>query len=199
MINKYKMYIDGQWTEATDLRSYDDMNPYSGEIFAQVSAGNKEDARKAVELLSKSAYIAEKEGTCITLELVDRALEEIERDKYIAMVKSSPKQLQSVLYSIIALSAYRKKPFHTGDAYEAYRSFCAKIHLRALTQRAFSDLVSELDMYGFIQARVLSKGRYGRTKEITVNLPSELSTRLKQVVLMEFDLNPVSISPVYSR
>ena len=61
----------------------------------------------------------------------------------------------------------------------------------ALTQRAFSDLVSELDMYGFIQAKVFSKGRYGRTKEITINLPKEISERLKQVVLMEFDLTPI--------
>ena len=58
-------------------------------------------------------------------------------------------------------------------------------------QRAFSDLVSELDMYGFIQARVFSHGRYGRTKEITSNLPKEISDRLRQVILMEFDLNPI--------
>jgi len=51
--------------------------------------------------------------------------------------------------------------------------------------------ISELDMYGFIQARVLSKGCHGRTKEISVNLPPELSERLNQVVLIEFDLNPV--------
>jgi hypothetical protein len=51
--------------------------------------------------------------------------------------------------------------------------------------------VSELDMYGFIQARILSHGRYGRTKEITINLPKEISDRLRQVILMEFDLNPI--------
>jgi cell division control protein 6 len=95
------------------------------------------------------------------------------------------------LFSIISLSLKSKKPLHTGDAYGAYRSFCTKINMRALTQRAFSDIVSELDMYGFIQARVLSHGRYGRTKEIKVNLPETLVHKLKQVVLMEFDLNPV--------
>jgi cell division control protein 6 len=161
------------------------------EKIAAVSSRSHGDARKAVELLSKSAHIAENEGSSITLDMVDRAMEEIERDKYIAMVKSSPKQLQAVLYSILSLSFIKKKSFFTGDAYDAYRSFCSKINLRALTQRAFSDLVSELDMYGFIQARVLSKGRYGRTKEITVNLPLELSAKLRQVVLMEFDLNPI--------
>ena len=107
------------------------------------------------------------------------------------MIKSSPKQLQAVLYAIIALTARATKPVYTGDAYAGYQLFCSKINLRALTQRAFSDLVSELDMYGFIQARVFSHGRYGRTKEITINLPKEISDRLRQVILMEFDLNPI--------
>jgi cell division control protein 6 len=158
---------------------------------AAVSSRTHGDARKAVELLSKSALIAEKEGTKVTMELVDRALDDIEKDKYVAMIKSSPKQLQAVLYAIISLTARATKPVYTGDAYAGYQLFCTKINLRALTQRAFSDLVSELDMYGFIQARVFSHGRYGRTKEITINLPKEISDRLRQVILMEFDLNPI--------
>jgi cell division control protein 6 len=161
------------------------------EKIAAASSRTHGDARKAVELLSKSAHIAEKAGAHITMDLVDRAMEEIERDKYVAMIKNSPKQLQATLFSIISLSSKSKRPLHTGDAYGAYRSFCTKINMRALTQRAFSDIVSELDMYGFIQARLLSHGRYGRTKEIAVNLPKALSDKIKQVVLMEFDLNHV--------
>jgi cell division control protein 6 len=160
------------------------------EKIAAVSSKTHGDARKAVDLLSKSALIAEREGTKVTLDLVDRALDDIEKDKYVAMIKSCPKQLQAVLYAIITLTT-GTKPLYTGDAYEGYRSFCAKIKLRALTQRAFSDLVSELDMYGFIQARIFSHGRYGRTKEVTVNLPREILDKLKQVILMEFDLDPV--------
>jgi cell division control protein 6 len=160
------------------------------EKIAAVSSKTHGDARKAVDLLSKSALIAEREGTKVSLDLVDRALDDIEKDKYVAMIKSSPKQLQAVLYAIITLIT-GTKTLHTGDAYEGYRSFCTKIKLRALTQRAFSDLVSELDMYGFIQARIFSHGRYGRTKEITVNLPREILDNLKQVILMEFDLNPI--------
>ena len=156
---------------------------------AAISSRHHGDARKAVELLSKSAQIAEKKGTSISMNMVDRAIDEIEKNKYIVMIKSSPKQLQAALYSIISSS--RTKPMYTGEAYERYCSFCAKIKLRALTQRAFSDLVSELDMYGFILARVFSRGRFGRTKEIMVNLPPEFPERLKQVLLMEFDLNPV--------
>jgi len=160
------------------------------EKISAVSSRTHGDARKAVELLSKSAHMAEKEGRTISMEHVDKALDEIEKDKYVVMIKSSPKQMQAALYAIISL-ARGQKALYTGDAYGGYRSFCSKINLRALTQRAFSDLISELDMYGFIQAKVYSKGRYGRTKEIIVNLPCDIVAKLKQVVLMEFDLNPV--------
>jgi cell division control protein 6 len=32
-----------------------------------------------------------------------------------------------------------------------------------------ADLISELDMLGIITARVISKGRYGRTREIKIS------------------------------
>ena len=49
------------------------------EKIAAISSRTHGDARKAVELLSKSAQIAERKGTAITLAIVDKALEEIER------------------------------------------------------------------------------------------------------------------------
>jgi len=154
-----------------------------------VSSRTHGDARKAVELLSRSAQIAEREGTIINLDVVDKALEEIECDKYVAMIKSAPKQLQAALYSIIFLASRTRKPINIVDSFEAYRSFCLKVKMRALKQRAFSDLVSELDMYGFLRVRVVSNGRYGRKRDISVGLPQEVSDMLKKVVLMEFDLD----------
>lgn len=159
------------------------------EKIAAVSSRTHGDARKAVELLCKSAHLAEKKGSIITIDFVDQALEEIEQDKYVAMIRSSPKQLQAALLSILSYSRKHKGALHTGDAYGCYRSFCEHISLRALTQRAFSDLVSELDMCGFVQARLRSHGRYGRTKEIATHLSPDLIGKLKQVMLMEFDLN----------
>jgi cell division control protein 6 len=167
------------------------------EKISAISSRTHGDARKAVELLSKSAHLAEKAGTAVTMEIVDQAQEEIERDKYLAMIRTSPHQLQAALYAIITSCGTKQRALFTGDAFQAYRTFCSKINLRALTQRAFTDLVSELDMYGFIQAQVRSRGRYGRTKEIIVHLPRNLIDRLRQVVLMEFDLNPVP--PIYAR
>jgi len=124
------------------------------------------------------------------------ALEEIERDKYVAMIKSAPKQLQAALLSIISSFSGSSKPISIGTCYESYHSFCAKVNLHALKQRAFSDLISELDVYGFIQIRVISKGRYGRSRDITVNLPKEVSDSLNKVILMEFDLDAVPKSRI---
>ncbi|PSP66156.1 cell division control protein Cdc6, partial [Halobacteriales archaeon QH_6_68_27] len=42
-----------------------------------------------------------------------------------------------------------------------------------LTQRRVTDLISELDMLGIVNAVVVSKGRYGRTKEISMSVPIE--------------------------
>jgi Cdc6-related protein, AAA superfamily ATPase len=95
------------------------------EKIAAVSSKTHGDARKAVELLSKSALIAEREGTKVTLELVDRALDDIEKDKYVAMIKSSPRQLQAALYAIITRTT-GIKPLYTGDAYDGYNAFCTK-------------------------------------------------------------------------
>jgi len=147
------------------------------------------DARKAVELLTRSAQIAEKAGTRITLKTVDQAHEEIEQDKYVAMIRCSPKQLQATLYALLVCPrSRRKKPLYTGDAYEAYSAFCEQAGMNPLTQRAFSDLVTELDMYGFIRSRLISKGRYGRSKEIGIGLSEEVIHQLKECILMNFDL-----------
>jgi acyl-CoA reductase-like NAD-dependent aldehyde dehydrogenase len=49
MSREYKMYINGEWVNALDGETYDDLNPYTGEVFAQVSSGKRGDAKRAVE------------------------------------------------------------------------------------------------------------------------------------------------------
>ncbi|MCC8152628.1 MAG: aldehyde dehydrogenase family protein [Lachnospiraceae bacterium] len=51
---KYKMYINGEWTDAVSGEYYDDMNPYTGEVYAQVANGGSADVKKAVD----AAYAA---------------------------------------------------------------------------------------------------------------------------------------------
>jgi cell division control protein 6 len=158
------------------------------EKIAALSSRNHGDARKAVDLLTRSAYLSEKKGQRITHETVDAASEEIERDKYLAMVRTSPKHLQAALYS--ALTGKQKgRALRTGDAYLLYDNFCRKAGLTPLTQRAFTDLLSELDMYGFIRASTVSLGRYGRTKDIFISISPTILEQMKRLILSNFDLS----------
>lgn len=49
MPEEYRMYINGEWVDASSGETFEDYNPYTGEVFAKVAAGKKEDARKAIE------------------------------------------------------------------------------------------------------------------------------------------------------
>jgi acyl-CoA reductase-like NAD-dependent aldehyde dehydrogenase len=45
----YRQFIAGEWVDAADGATFDDLNPYTGEVVASVAAGAREDARRAVE------------------------------------------------------------------------------------------------------------------------------------------------------
>jgi aldehyde dehydrogenase (NAD+) len=43
------MYINGQWVDALDGKTFDDYNPYNGEVYARIPSGKRRDARKACD------------------------------------------------------------------------------------------------------------------------------------------------------
>ena len=151
------------------------------------------DARRAVALLARGAYLAEKAGATITLGLVDQAAGEIEQDKYITMMRTAPKQLQCAMAGVIRASRIKRSDtVGTGQAYDAYKVTCEQVGVRPLTGRAFGDLLAELDTYSFIHTRVLSRGRYGRAREIALDLPEDLADKIHDTILVNFDLRSPS-------
>lgn len=103
------------------------------------------------------------------------------------VIRTAPRQLQTAMAGVIL--AHRKNtPITSSAAYDAYCAFCERVGLRALTYRAFSDFIAELDMYSLIRCRVISKGRYGRTREVSVELPEETLARIYNAVVMSFQL-----------
>lgn len=49
MAEKHKMYINGKWVDASNKGTFEDYNPYTGEVYAHVAAGTREDATRAIE------------------------------------------------------------------------------------------------------------------------------------------------------
>lgn len=155
---------------------------------AAYAAREHGDARRALELLRVSAELAERlESGRVELGHVDEAEEKIDRDRILEIVKTQPKQFQATLYSLFVLEEQKVTRAYTGDVYDVYREICRKTDMRPLTQRRVSDIIAELDMLGIITARVVSKGRYGRTRELSVSVPDLI--RPKLITLLRDDLS----------
>lgn len=156
---------------------------------AAYAAREHGDARRALDLLRISGELAEREGSKkITTEHVDKANEKIDRDKMIDVVESAPKQFKLTLLSIINLSESTNEKIFTGDVYNVYHDLCVKSKNELLTQRRISDIIAEIDMLGLINARVISKGRHGRTREIKIAIPKKILGRMKEILYQQIDL-----------
>lgn len=154
---------------------------------AAVAAQEHGDARRALDLLRVACEIAERKGdTEVSVEHVGSAQKKLDIDRIVEVVKTQPRQSQLVLYSIIYLKDLNKEDIATGDVFEVYKNFCRQINLNPLTQRRVSDLISELDMLGVINATVISKGRYGRTRKIRLDI--QTSALEKSKTILERDL-----------
>src|SRR5690349_672977 len=42
-------FIGGEWVDSADGRRFEDSDPFTGDVVAQVAAGGREDARRAVD------------------------------------------------------------------------------------------------------------------------------------------------------
>ncbi|MBN1280793.1 MAG: ORC1-type DNA replication protein [Candidatus Thermoplasmatota archaeon] len=160
-------------------------------LCAALSAQEHGDARRALDLLRVSAELAERsKSSKITRSHVRLAQNKIELDRVIEVVRTLPNQSKLVLYSIILLNkqnikAGATRALTTGEVYDIYRELCKKARFNCLTQRRTADLISELDMLGIITARVISKGRHGRTTEI--HMSSSTSSKDLLTILQEDD------------
>lgn len=155
---------------------------------AAYAAKEHGDARRALELLRVAGELAERSNSeRITVDFIDKAEEKIERDRVIDIVSTQPKQFKITLYSILQVSEeYTKngetQDFYTGDIYGSYKENCARTGTKPLTQRRVGDIIAELDMLGIINARVISKGRYGRTRQITLGVPDNIIKKIDDML-----------------
>jgi len=142
------------------------------QLCAALAAKEHGDARRALELLRIAGEIAEREGKeKVTIEDVKKAYKEIERDREIEALNSLPLHSKIILASIYMLQMKMgKKEITTGEIYDLYKTFCDKMKIDPLTQRRVGDLINELDTLGIINAKIVSKGRYGRTKIIKLSI-----------------------------
>ncbi|MFH1506741.1 MAG: ORC1-type DNA replication protein [archaeon] len=161
---------------------------------AAYAAREHGDARRALELLRVAGEIAERtDKEKVSIANIDEAEDKIERDRILEVVETQPKQFQATLYAIILADASlkgnnNKGIIFTGEVYELYKNICDRTGLRPLTQRRVSDILAEQDMLGIINAKVISKGRFGRTREMSLAVPQNIKPKIKKILEDTLDL-----------
>ncbi|MCA9486701.1 orc1/cdc6 family replication initiation protein [Candidatus Woesearchaeota archaeon] len=167
---------------------------------AAYTAREHGDARRALDLLRFAGEIAEREGAEQVLPgHIDNADKRTERNRILDIIKSQPKQFQLVTYSILKTSMKEKlnlvtnkrtefvEPTTTGAVYDYYNRLAKDLAISMLSLRRISDIIIELEVLGLINFKIVSKGRYGRTRFITVGLPKSLYGEV--LTILREDLN----------
>ena len=144
-------------------------------LCAALAAAEHGDARRALDLLRVAGELAEREGAKVILEdHIRRAEKRIEHDRVVEALRNLPLHAKIVLYSVYTLGRAKVGYAITGDIYGIYCELCGELGLTPLTQRRVSGLINELDAIGLLNSRVVSMGRYGRTKKITLGVARRL-------------------------
>ena len=144
------------------------------ELCAAIAAREHGDARRALDLLRVAGELAEREGARrVTIEHVYKARDELERDRVQEVVYTLPLHSKLVLLAILTL-VKEGKITTTGEVYNTYIKICKSVRIETVTQRRVSDIINELDMLGLVNAKVVSRGRYGKTKIISINLKPDI-------------------------
>lgn len=84
----YQLFIDGQWMDALSGETFDDFNPYSGELYAKVAKGGVKDAD-----LAMAAAFAARKGWAAT-PAIDRAKI---LNKAAQILEANPQEIADVL------------------------------------------------------------------------------------------------------
>ncbi len=136
---------------------------------AALAAREHGDARRALDLLRVAGEIAEREGSPkVTVEHVKKAMIELEEGRVYQAASTLPLHAKLVLKAVIEV-VKEKGMGTTGEVYNKYVDIAYSLGYEPLTQRRISEIINQLDMIGLLNASVVNRGRYGKTKLIRIN------------------------------
>jgi cell division control protein 6 len=140
-------------------------------LCAALAAAEHGDARRALDLLRVAGEVAEREGATVVAEShVREAEKHIEQSRVVEALQNLTLHSKLVILSIYHLNRTSARGAITGEISEVYDELSVELGVTPLTQRRLSTLINELDSMGLVNAKVISMGRYGRTKKIRLEI-----------------------------
>ncbi len=127
------------------------------------------DARRAIDLLRVAGEIAEREQkTSINENHIRLARNKIEENKEVTALQSFP------LHEKLLIIAFMKtSELTTGAIYTTYKGICKTVRQPELTQRRVTQMLSEIELSGIINGRIIHQGIHGNTKKYKLTIPHE--------------------------
>lgn len=140
-------------------------------LCAALAAAEHGDARRALDLLRVAGEVAERMGmSVVTEEHVREAEKHIEHNRVVEALNNLTLHSKLVALSIYHLDRASVRGAITGEISEVYDELNGELGVTPLTQRRLGTLINELDAMGILNAKVVSMGRYGRTKKIRLEI-----------------------------
>lgn len=141
---------------------------------AQMSHLEHGDARRAIDLLRVAAEIASKKGETISKQDVDKASQELQKDRVEKVLAASSYHFKLACASLAKLTFLSNQDWHaTSSLYKQYCSLVQKGQ-KPLTSRRVSELLTELVNTGLATSQTLSKGRHGYGTQYRLTVPPEI-------------------------
>ncbi len=166
------------------------VNDENLKLIATLAAQENGDARKAIELLKTSVYVAISNGEKnLNEKYIYLARAKLDSDAVTESLRMLPLQSKVLLLGIALLYESGNTQVNTGEVFDAYKNLALAAGLPVLTSRRITDMLSDLDMQGLVSAKVKSLGRYGRTKLIDLSIPVN---DVKKVILQDENLSKLN-------
>lgn len=139
-------------------------------LCAALAGGEHGDARRAIDLLRVAGELAERQQLDkVSIEQVREASQKIEENKEETSLKSFP-----LHEKLIILAIMKANGSSTGEIYSSYKNLCKIVGRDELTQRRITQMLSEIELSGIINGRLIHQGIHGRTKKFKLTISSEL-------------------------
>jgi len=140
-------------------------------LCAALAAAEHGDARRALDLLRVAGEVAERKGDiAVGEEHVREAERHIEHNRLVEGLQNLTLHSKLVVLSVHHMNKSSSGGAITGEIYDVYGELSEELGLTPLTQRRLGTLINELDAMGLLNAKVISMGRYGRTKKIRLEV-----------------------------
>ena len=143
------------------------------EYCAEISSLENGDARRALDLLRVGGELCE--GETISKSDIDKAKEQLQKDKLDLIIKNASYHLRLVIGAISVNHLYSCGDWTaTSEIYDQYSNLINVKESKPLSYRRVSDLLVELQDTGLVISRTLSRGRHGFGTEYRLKFSHEI-------------------------